>query len=161
MEIRRAAKAIITARDNDNLILLVASRSRLSLPGGGINRKEKPAAALARELNEEVLVQTDPDEELEGLSRYITEPIELFEVEGIVTPRKGPPRLAQWIVSRARLLVPAEQLVLPGTQEIRGHSMLPPVEYIAYPEKEASFLAQTAVAQEFGLELPASVTRPY
>lgn len=152
LRVRPAAKAIITDKDDENLILFVTSKSRLSLPGGGIDNGEDSDAALARELDEEIKV-TQPDGGLAGLSKYITKPTRLLEVKGIVTPRKGPNRIAHWFVDRARLEVPSEQLALPNTQEIRGIPMMTAAEYVAYPEDESSLLAKAAVAAAFGIEL--------
>lgn len=109
LPIRKAAKGIITLRDNPEQIVLVAgSRGIFGLPGGGVHRGETPHQAFYREIGEELGIEP----------AHLTEPYELFETEGKITTRHMRPTTAKWVVFLARLKVPFEQLQSPNRREV-------------------------------------------
>lgn len=101
----------------------------LNLVGGGIDVDkdtgipETPREALHRE----------GDEEIENLSSHITRPVELFPVNGIITPKSGGEMMAHWTVFHARLLVPSSELRIGRDSEITAIAALTLEECFDHP----------------------------
>lgn len=128
---RRAAKAILTREDTDEIIFVAGKRGMMNLPGGGIDNTlidgimqyESPEAAARRELEEEI-----------GLGNeqvpYLTE---IGATWGDVTTASGKELLAKWSLFSGQLAVEPHTLVIPENSEITAIEWMTPRECLNHP----------------------------
>lgn len=133
MEVRQAAKGLITCDDYRKYLFVAGSRGMWTLPGGGIDEGETPKQAFLREA----------DEEVTNLSSYLSDPKETYRLEGPVTTSAGIRRIAHWIVFSSTLRVPHTQLTIPERSEITDIDAFTPQECVNHDNM--SVLAKFAV----------------
>ena len=108
MEVRKAAKGLISCDDYSKYLFVAGKRGMWTLPGGGIDADETPKEAFLREA----------DEEVDMLSSYISSPQEAYSLKGPVTTSEGVRRIAHWFIYRANLMIPSSELTIPADSEI-------------------------------------------
>lgn len=131
LQSRPTAKGLIFSGDK---ILMVASRSRLTLPGGGIEPGETPKNAFFREINEELRLVPS---QLKGVE-------EVGTVQAQITSKNGS-FIAVWTLFKANLpngVLPP--LVNPSDEILAVVPMFPIDVMLAH---EVSRLAKQAVSR--------------
>lgn len=129
---RKAAKIIL--KDPDGKIVLVAGESnRFNLPGGSIDRSERPRGALLRELREELSIESD---HLGKIKR-------LKQLSALVSSVEGTRYRAVWHLYEAQLKVPTRELV--RGSEIGIHGAFDRQTILNQPHERVSELAKLAI----------------
>ncbi len=115
MEVRSAAKGIISTPDGQIIVVRGKKSGRWNLIGGGIKDNETPRQAFFREADEEII----------DFSKHITDPVEEPGViSGEVTLANGFRRLAHWTIFQAKLIKDPTKLEIANHDEISAIAVM-------------------------------------
>ena len=146
MQVRRAAKGLITYSDGSIVVVKGAKSGRWNLVGGGIKTDETPEQAFRREADEEIvdfIKQIDNLEEQTGIIR------------GEITTSKGIKMLAEWTLFKAELQSSPTDLQIANTDEISAITTMSLERCLS--EQKMSMLAKQAISRYLNPDLMPNV----
>ncbi len=142
MEVRRAAKGLITYSDGSIVVVKGAKSGRWNLVGGGIKTDETPEQAFRREADEEIV---DFIKQIGNLNE------QTGIIRGEITTAKGIKLLAAWTLFKAELQSSPTDLQIANPDEISAITTMTFEQCLA--EQNMSMLAVQAISRYLNPDL--------